>query len=262
MANAFNQALTGAGDVMTGLRTGLTWFLFASPLLIGVFFVVIMKKYKHKIILRQKTKGDTDIVIESRFTILKKKGEPEQIRTMKRRLKLPLPPDDAIDIQQNGAYFVEGYITEGGEVTYIKADAKRHTETIKHKHEVPLKKGGKHVIETTEDKHSIKDIKLTKLTTEDKSFYFNRERLANQKYQVNDIWSFLNQNAGVIGLIIFCFLIFLFWTDIMQPAIEMQEKTMGISDNLAKVTANLDKIINDRQQIGSGQTFNTTKPPD
>lgn len=242
MANAFLTFMHGASSVMSGFQQAFIWFLFASPLLAAVFVVIMLKKFKHTIILRQKTKGDTDKIIMTKFCINRKKGQPEQIKTFARRLDLPIPPEEAIDIKNNGAWFVEGYLTEGGEVTWITAEAKRKSKPITEEVE---KNGVKVKHKTTKD--VIEEIKLTKLSTQDKAFYFNREKRANDKYAVGGVWDFINRNAGIIGLVMVVFVLFLFWGDIMEPAIDSKRIDLQRLEMENKIIDKLDMIINDRQ---------------
>lgn len=257
MANAFITVMNGATSLFRGIQTAFIWFLFASPVIAALIIVLMMKKYKHTIILRQKTKGDTDKILMTKFAIIRKRGDFEQIKTLKRSLKLPIPPEEAIDIKDNGAWFVEGYLTEGGEVTWITADAKR----VKGEKEIaiPLPGGkGHHKIKTPVEK--FEEIKLTRLSTQDKSFYFNREKQASDKYAIHGFWDFVGRNAGIIGLVMVVFVLFLFWGDIMEPAIQakkIDEKRMQLE---LEIVGKLDQIINDRQQIPDDRFYNTTAP--
>lgn len=227
--------------ILQGIKTGFVWFLFASPVIAAFVVVLIKKKYKNTIVLRQKTKGDTDKVLITSFTIKKPKAEAEYIKTWSKRLDLPIPPEEAIDIKSNGAWFVEGYVTEGGEITYIEVDAKR--------------------IEGDKN-NKVKDPKITKLSTQDKSFYFNRLRKAQDKYAIGGFWDFISRNAGVIGLVMVIFVLFLFWADIMQPAIEMKDADLQRIKIEESIVKRLDVLIRDRQLIQDAPTFNTSGPPD
>lgn len=260
MANAFLSIMHGASAIFVGVKTAFIWFLFASPVVAAFIFLMLMKKYKHVVILRQRTKGDTDKIIQTKFCFVRKKGEPEQIKTMKRKLLLPIPPDDAIDIQENGAWFCEGFLTEGGQVTWIKADAKRYTENEIITHKAPTPSGKIHTVEEKVAREKIKEIKLTRLSTQDKSFYFNREKLANDKYQVHGFWDFVNRNAGIIGLVMVIFVLFLFWGDIMEPAIQAKQIDAQRMQLEKEIIVKLDQLINDRQIIADQQTLNTTDP--
>lgn len=260
MANAFLTFMHGAGAVFAGVKTAFVWFLFASPLIGALLFIMMMKKYKNAITLRQRTKGDTDKVIQTKFMIVRKKGEPEQIRTMKRRLLLPIPPDDATDILENGAWYCEGYLTEGGQVTWIKADAKRYTEKEIKEHRVPIPGGKTHTVKEAVEKEKIRDVKLIRLSTQDKSFYFNREKMANDKYQVHGFWDFVNRNAGIIGLVMVIFVLFLFWGDIMEPAIEAKRIDQQRLSLEKEIVIKLDQLLNDRQVIRDEGALNTTDP--
>lgn len=261
MANAFLQVMSGAGAVASGISNAFIWFLFASPLLAAVFVVLLMKKYKHTIILRLKTKGDTDKILITKFAVQKKKGQPEQIKTFARRLDLPIPPEEAIDIKDNGSWFCEGYLTEGGEVTWITAEAKRYSETIEKEHSVPMPSGKKHIVKEKTTVEKYKDIKLTKLSTQDKAFYFNREKQANDKYAVGGFWEFVNRHAGVIGLVMVVFVLFLFWGDIMEPAIQAKQIDQQRMQLELEIVGKLDQIINNRQTIPDAPVYNTTEPP-
>lgn len=260
MANIATQALSAGSAVASGVGIGIMYFLFASPLLFGAGFVLFMKQYRNTITLRYKTKGGTDKVIVTKFKIHKKKGEPEAIKTLKKRLIFPIPPDSAVDIMANGAMYVEAYVTETGEATYINVEAKSKKIVEEVEQSVPLPNGKKHKIRTKVQREIMDEISLTRLTTQDKAFYYQQMQKANEKYAINGFWDFLSRNAGIIGLVMLVFVMFLFWGDIMEPAIQAKEIDKQRMDLELKIVDKLDTIINQRQTIPDAPSLNTSSP--
>jgi hypothetical protein len=216
--------MNSISGIFGGIKVGLTWFLIFSPLIIGLIVILIMAKYKHRIILRSKTKGDTDIIYEDKWRIIKKKGQEEFIKLLKKRIELPLPPSDSLDMTNKGKYFLEGYISEDDQITWINVESKPGkikivTEVSSPKPPFSLKSSMKKAaykilgdkeklaqpepIKVTEshDEAIINDIKLRQLTSNDKAFYFNRMRENKDKSGKGGIWQFLNQYAGAIMVI-------------------------------------------------------------
>lgn len=259
-ANPLTGILSAGGAIASGIGIAIKWFLFLSPVIVGVGFVIFMRSYKHSITLRYKTKGDTDKIITTKFKIQRKKGDPEHIKTLKQRLELPIPPTEAIDIMSNGAWYVEGYVTEGGEVTWLNVDSKRILDKVEV--EVPVKTpdGKTQKIKSFSTVEKISDIKLTRLSTQDKAFYYNRLKMANDKYRVNGFWDFVNRNAGVIGLVMVVFVIFLFWGDLMEPAIQAKETDLKRLEVERELVTKLDSIINQRTTIPDAPTANVSAP--
>lgn len=251
--------MNGAGEIASSIGDILIIGLFMTPVFIAVFLILMFKQYRNKIVLRIKTKGDTDKIIQTGFRILKLKGEPEQIKTLKRRLKLPIPPDEAVDILENGAIFCEGYLTETGEVTWINIDSKKEIiETIK---EHNIEKAGQVVkIKEKGQKSVISEIHLTKLSSQDKAFYFNRLRIAEQKYALGGFWEFMNKNAGLIVCLIAMFGLFLFWGDVMKPGIDAAHVIGETRKTELEIVNRLDILINDRQIIRDAPDLNLTSP--
>lgn len=279
------QVMDSISSVIKGIMQGFTFFLFISPVIVGALVILILKKYSNKIILRKKTKGDTDIIIEDKFRIITKKGEEEYIKLLKKRIELPVPPDEALEMTEKGKYYCEGYITEDNIVTWINVEAK----SIKEKVEVDLpipepkktfkksiknavykvmgdgdkisaQEGELNGIKQTIQRERVNHIKLNRLSTKDKAFYFNRVRLAKSKYSQQNIWAFLNQHAGALILVIFVFMIFLFWEDIMKPTQAIASSNAQVTGQLTKLVDKMDQFINDKQVIAQAKIYNTTAP--
>jgi len=238
--------------------------LYMTPIFIVIMAVLIAKKYRNKICLRYKTKGDTDKVIVTGFAIIRRRGEAESIKTMKNRLQLPLPPDEAIDIQENGAWYCEGYVTETGQVTWIDVQAKRVDEQINVKETVKTKAGDVDV-EHKETKESIQEIRITKLSTQDKAFYLTQAERSSKRWAVNDFWGFLNANAGAIVVVIVFFGLIIYWGDINKPILEAKEMDVQIATTQGKslqmqkeINEQLERLINNRQVILASEVNVTT----
>ena len=272
MADILQSFLAGAGSIFAGLKIGFTWFLMLSPFLIGVILFLYLSRFKHTLVMRRKTKDKTDVVTVTKFKINKKKGKPVEIQTLKGKFRLPIPPDIAVEITNKGKLYVECYMSEGGEATWLKVTSKVTTEKIKREELVHLtdKKG---VLQMDEDgkpiyvketKEVIEDIKLSRLKTEDKSFYFNRERILNEKYKQLNLWAFLNQHGGTLAFLIFIGMIFIFWGDIMAPAIEMAKANNNYNQAMLEkwdgVLDRVDALIEDRQKFETEQRYNITEP--
>lgn len=230
-----NQYLGFLGDLYNALKLGLTPVLFLIPfLIVGVYFYYLLQ-HKHTIVLRKKTNNKTDVVTMTKFMVVKKRGDPVFIVTLKGRIKMPMPPIESIEITDNGKMYVECYISEGGEATFIEMTAK----------------------------DDLQDIMLTKINTNDKSFYWNRDKLANEKYKVDSIMTFLNQHAGVIGLIIFVAMVFVFWGDVVSPALQHRQQEMSFFSTMMTQQSQLvDRVallVENRQRIESGPLFNVTR---
>lgn len=275
MVDVLSSALSGMSEIFVGMKLAFTWFLFLSPLIIGFFVFLYLSSFKHTIVLRKKTKDKTDIVTITKFKILNKKGEPPAIKTLKGRHTLPIPPDLAQEMTSKGRIFCECYLSEGGEATFLEITAKVETTKVKEKLLAPLydKKGklmrddNENPMYTEIEQDVLKEIKLTRLKTEDKAFYFNREQKAHEKYKQNNIWSFLTQHGGTLAFIIFVGMIFIFWGDIMQPAIEIAKQNQVYQQNdqrtlqeWSKLVDRMDQIINEKQTLEAERQFNVTTP--
>ncbi len=215
--------MAGFTGIANGVKYGAIGLIIILPVLVFIFFIVLMKKYNNTIILRTKTRGVTDIVTQDKFKIQKKKHEPECIRTLKTRLTLHYPPPQALDIKQNGKLHAEAYINETGEATYINI--------------------------TTEKTPAL-------ISSDDKSFYFSETQKSKAKYNKPNIWSFLNQHAGALIMIIFVFMIFLFWSDIMAPVTAISSQNAQAAEKWNEVIIRLDRMINDKQTIAQERIYN------
>lgn len=241
--NALTEFLNQTSSIIGTVKEGGIIILCISPVFFIIFVVSLLKRYKHQVILRKKTKGNTDIIIEAKFAIIKKNGEPQHIKTLQKRLELPLPPMKAIEIRENGSYFCEGYISETGQISWIDVDSK---SVIKQQEYTDPNSNQK----VNLNYEKIEDIELKEINTRDQSFYYDRLK-KRERFKTNNLWTFLNNNAGLIFIIIVFLLFLTFWEDIMKPVVATAEKIELITEKQGQITERLDMIINDKQVIKS-----------
>jgi hypothetical protein len=199
--------IEGAMNVSDLVFTGL---VIGIILLIGViifwYFFMYLPSFKHKIKLRHRTAGGTDIIHEDLFRYRKKKGQSEKIQLRYLKENKPIPPDEARDVTTKGLDYFEGYITDTGEITWV----------------THANKPGK--------------IEFNSLDTDDKEFYINEVIEAEKLYKNNNIWAFLNQHAGLFMIVFMLVLVFAFWEDITKPMIQLNGQNAEIATTNAQTT--------------------------
>lgn len=259
-------------DLFYGIKVGFLGFLIAAPFLFLFGLFLYLSAFKHQIVLRKKTKDKTDIVIVTKFKFLKNKGQGMKIKTLKGNYELPVPPELAQDMTDKGKIFCECFISEGGEATWILMTAKVSTVKVKHNLMAPqFTKDGKPRLDADGEQlflekeiEKIEEVELTRLTTDDKEFYFNRERILQEKYKTHNLWSFLSQHGGTIAFLMFVALLFIFWGDVMGPAIEMAETNQAFFNTMTTkmdgVLDRVDSIVYNRQKLEAELPFNVSQP--
>lgn len=211
------SAVTGTLDIVVLTLTAII-ILFMIGVII--WFIWFTRQFKHKIVLRKKTKGDTDLVISTTYRYVTPKGEPEKIQLWYKKKYKPVPPEEAKDFTAKGSEFCEGWLRDTGEIDYIEAT----------------------------DKNDILDDEtaLNIISTDDKEFYANAHFEATRLKRKNFL-TLLTENIGVIALVLIFIITLAFWEEITAPMIAVSNTNAIISEQNSEVLARLETILKDRQ---------------
>lgn len=202
--------------------------------ILGMFVWLFLhyKKYKHTIVLRRKTKGDTDLVWIDKYYVKKQKGEPEKIVLKRLREKKPLPPESAKDIGEKGQEYCEAYIADTGELKWI------HRE------------------------HKPESINFDAIDTDDKEFYLNEYIHAVNLYKnKKGIMDLIAQNLPFIFLFLMFVMVLVFWEDVTRPMASMANTNAATAEKISIAVDKIDQVINDRQTLADDQVNRPDEAP-
>lgn len=209
----------GQNILSTGSTVGATVLvvliicLFLVPLFIGIIILVYLSQFKHKIQIREKTEGNTDRVFdEKKFRVVRRHGQDPQIQVLSGFKYHPYPPSAFIDVREkNGKMFVVAYRDKEGRLEYVNVN---------------------------------NNINATEYEI-DQDFYFRREKRAKEKYQKENIWSFLAKATPFIVIVLVLGMVFVFWQDIFKPILDFEEQRSGHDQTIKEITENQARIMGD-----------------
>lgn len=284
-----NESINIAQIAAQAESVGDTFFIVIL-IILGVGVIVgaflywrYVKSFRHTIVLREKTKGATDLVTITNYRYTGGVGDTEAIQLWYNKTGKPCPPPESIDFKRNGAEYVEGWLSETGEIKYIQTELKTieaskfeeyvklyqpnfikrlvfWLKTFRNPNPPPIQPEFIKYL-TQSDKPAGK-IEFKALDTKDKEFYANQHFKA-LRFKKKDFLTWVSENAGLIAVIFIVLLMFAFWQEITQPMSNVATQLAKVSEGQAVIMENVNKLITERQQIEaerSGQLNNTIKP--
>lgn len=116
------DGLIGKASITGALDSGFTVLLVIISLLVigGLgYYIYWILQFKHKFRIKEVTHG-RKLIIDDRARELKDKDGGLYWQLLKTKAKLPVPPVEAIEIDQKGKKCVEAYKLESGDFIYSK----------------------------------------------------------------------------------------------------------------------------------------------
>lgn len=181
-----------------------------------ISMIVILMQYRRITYVIRYVRGNRDHIQLTKAKIVKTEyGEAWKLK-YKGKL-VPVPPDDAIDIDNKGRLHVEAFFSESGAITYIKtADRKL----------IPIH---------------------TSLVAQ-KMLYAAEVKKAQERGT-----TFLQKYGGVIvvgGIVIVLFaVVFIFWSDIINPAMQFQSMQMEFIETVNEILEKQQALLEGKQVV-------------
>lgn len=205
----------------------------------GIFILICIAwlvkyigQFKHTIVLRRRTKGDTDLIWIDKYYVKKNKGEPEKIILKRLREAKPLPPETAKDITEKGREYVEAYIADTGELKYIHRENKPDS------------------------------IDFDAIQTDDKEFYLSEYIHAADLYKnKKSILDVIAQNLPFIFLFLMFVMVLVFWEDVTRPMVALGQTNAATAEKISLAVDKIDQVINDRQVLADDVVNRPQEPP-
>ena len=214
------QSVTSMG------KTFLILFTFLI-LMIPIFITILnMITYNIRFRIRQIT-GSKKIIIDDWAKEVKGANGVEHWRIKGKKINVPVPPPNAIEINNKGKMVVEAYLTAEGELKYI------------------------------EDKTQEVD-SFQPLLSKDREFYINQMRKAEERRK-KGIIEYVPVIASGLVLVLVMGLMFAFWEDITDPMVKVSQQNAVISQENGKTIQILQEMIQKKQIIV--QAPQHTEPP-
>lgn len=251
------------------IAIGITMTLF--------LFIFFELQYKHNVIIKEIVSG-RKIVRKYKAKDYIDKDGVKWWRLAKEKIKsrklMPLPPEQAIEIDQKGKKWVECYRTEGDELIFLKDtskmetfpeeliakipdEIKKITDPAERKEEE--EKWKKKVKEDWMKEHNVVE-PYQPLTTKQRLIYVNNIRKAESRKAFS--WQQQLVPLASIGLVcIIVISLIVFWGEIAAPAITANSQAVEISKNQLEMTKLLREIKTGQQYIGDQPSPEIPPPP-
>lgn len=247
MADEFG--LTGVASTVAG-ATGSIWtiFIYGGLLLIilGLFwFIYWWTSFNIFYRIRELT-GDKTRVIDDKAKRIKTREGIIKWKLRGRNDFVPIAPAEAIHLTKKGKISVEAYYTPEHEYKYIDDNGQEMTRTNEPQYNYLLDKGI--------SKNTVESFKS--LTTADREFYANEERLA-QKYIKKSWMDYILPIVGILALIIIVVCMFAFWQEITKPTLVAQEQNIQVTKLQVEMLQQIKEIMRHAQIVPD---YNGTVP--
>ena len=226
---------------MDSLVTG--FFLIVGLVLAGVlvYFFIYVTSYKHKIRIRE-IAGDRKLISDDKAREIKKDGQIFW-QLLKRKIKIPVPPPEVMELDKKGRKCVEAYKLDTGEFIWVKDVNKPIPEeiiTIKNAEERKAK-----IAEWTKENKGI--AAFEPLTTAQRGMMINQIKTAQLKKK-KDWKELMLPIAGIGALIILVVSLMIFYADMAAPLLQMGDKYNSI-ETIHKEQLELIKEIKYKIQV-------------
>jgi len=190
--------------------------------------------------------GDKTRIIDEKAKRVKTKEGIIKWKLRMRRDFVPIAPAEAIHLTKKGKISVEAYYTPEHEYKYINDVGEEKVEQKQKTYDYLVDKGiTKNTVEGFQS-----------LTTADREFYANEERLA-QKYIKKSWTDYILPIAGMLGIIIIVVCMFMFWEDITKPTLEAQKTNIEVMKIQVEMLTQIQEIMRHAQIIPD---YNGTVP--
>jgi hypothetical protein len=247
MADEFG--LSGVTSTVAS-STGTLWTILIYGGILLIFFGMLWFIYwwtSYNIFYRiRELTGDKTRVIDDKAKRIKTKEGIIKWKLRGRNDFVPIAPAEAIHLTKRGKISVEAYYTPEHEYKYIDDEGEAKTRTQEPQYSYLLDKGI--------SKNTVESFKS--LTTADREFYANEERLA-QKYLKKNWTDYILPIVGMLALIIIVVCMFAFWEDITKPTLKAQETNMAVTKLQIEMLQQIKEIMRHAQIVPD---YNGTVP--
>lgn len=244
-------------------------------LAVGGFFLYLILSFKHKVRIKELVKG-RKIVKDFRarsftdkegISWWKLSGEKDKSKRL-----IPLPPEEAIELNHKGKKVAECYRTEYGEIIWIAEGGDvgdipdeifldPPTEIVNQK-DLTIKKQMLDQWKKRKKAEYIKDHNLItpyhSINTKQRMIYFNNIRKAEARKGFN--WKEQIIPAVSIGALVMIIIAgMVFWGDLAQPALNANSQAAEIRKTDLQILEIIKELKTGQQRIEAAQ--NNQKPP-
>lgn len=226
--------------ILVSATDSLFYILFFGIMIVITFFMLNWMSFKHHIRIREYGANGTMSVFDDRAKEVKDKSGNIMLLLRKKRERIPMPPKEAVDINQKGKWVIEAYRMSSG--VYVYGNTVQEPKDIKEKHQ-----------------GDVVDV-FTPLSDTKKIHWLNQIEQAKQDEGL-DKEKLLMTFGALAFVLIIVGMVFIMWGDIMQPTIDMAVEMKEITQTQAEITRMLQEVIQDKQTFAATTGNTPVVPP-
>ena len=225
--------------ILVSVTDSLFYILLFGIMTVIAFFVFNWMSFKHNIRIREYGANGTMSVFDDKAKEIKDKSGNTMLFIRKKRERIPMPPKEAVDINQKGKWVIEVYRLPSGVYVY--------GNTVQDPKDFKNKKSG-----------DIIDV-FVPLSDTKKIHYLNQLAKAKKDEGMDK-----EKILMTMGALAFCLLLIgivvIGWGDFMEPVIETARQMNEIAQTQAEITRMLQEIIQNKQTFAATGNVPVTPP--
>ena len=233
-------------DLAGTILTSMIWILGLAVGIIIIFMVFVLLKYKHKVRLKQCT-ATGKLIKDTKAREYEEDGV-KYWRFLYKKMYAPVPPAVAINIDKRGKLCAECYVTETGEVIWIKDEWKeanipediktlKNTDPDLYKAKVAWWVSENNVIEPLEPMTTPQRAEIARQIA---------KKEARKKRGVLDL---VRDLAPMIALVFLVTMLLVFWGSIAEPALAQGKQNAAITETQNKMLKTMGSMLSELKQI-------------
>lgn len=234
--------------VVNQIFIGIAIGVFVLAIAGLIWFVLEQRKKNIKFRLRKVTSGGKTTIIDTRAAEVKDGDGNLMWKLSYRGLRVPIPPEDAIDTDSKGKRVVEAYLFATDQIVYVNDTPK--TKIIPQEIFNITDKARRNELMREWIKENKVTYPLEPFTTNQRSILINQIHKAQTRKRFK--WQdHVPVMVSVTALVILIFGLFIFWGDIAKPVLDSKQMTVEIVKTMQEIQNTNLQIKNDIQVIKS-----------
>jgi len=233
-------------DIGSTILISLLWILGVAVLTIIIVLFVTLIKYKHKVRLKQCTATGKRIK-DTKAREYEEDGV-KYWRFLYKKLYAPVPPAEVINIDNKGKLCAECYVTETGEIIWIKDEwreanipddikALKNADADLYKAKFAAWVKENNVIEALEP-----------MTTPQRA-EIARQIAKKEARKKRNMFDLIRDIAPIIAIVMMITLLLVFWGSIAEPALAQGRQNAAITETQDRILKTMNGMLVELKQI-------------
>ena len=252
----------GLGNVNIGGGVDQIFFVLQMVLLLVVaggviYYIMFIKQFKHKFRIKEVING-RKVIFDDKAREFKNSEGVTWWQLYKKKIKMSMPPPEAIEIDNKGRKCVEAYRTEAGELIYALDKAKIQDVP---KEVLQIKDIGEkeQALKKWREENNVIDA-YQPYTTKQRLIMISEHKKALMK-KTKKWQEYIMPIAGIAALTIIVVSLMIFYGDMGKPLLEMADKQNNYANIQKEQLLVIQEIKHDIQTLKDEEGQSNKEPP-